>query len=365
MTLALFFACAPETPDRGGAAVDDDPVESRDEAGEQESDDEEAEDDELPEVEDDEDDDAVVADAWLPDALGCGEAFVAEVEVTNTGAATWTREEGYKLGAVDDADPFFGEDPRVWLDEDDVVLPGERHVFAFELTAPASAGTYTTDWRMVHEHVQWFGETVTAEVEVACTGGSVWDPLTSASVQPGFADKDVDGGSFSSAGWQVTGNQDQLVLVLDQPITGPGTLEIDVTNFDPHTQYASDKHQVLNLYTSGDGSQAVFDSDEAWWNLRTGTNYGTGVKFLASGRGGDERYEERCIEDASWDPSDVHTWRVVWDDSVVDLYLDGTRLSQLPFDGRISPLQYVFLGKDNVYVSQVGPIWSNLRVTWE
>ena len=138
-----------------------------------------------------------------------------------------------------------------------------------------------------------------------------------------------------------------------------------MTNFDPVTQYTSDKHQIINMYTSNDGSQAVFDTDEAWWNIRTGTNYYTGFKFLASPRGGDEREEVRLIESATWNPADLHTFRVEWDSADVHVYLDGVYLDTLAFDGRIEPLQTIFVGKDNVYLGQVGPIYSNLRVTYE
>ncbi len=189
------------------------------------------------------------------------------------------------------------------------------------------------------------------------------DPLTDASVAPGFATKDVDGGSFSSDGWQATGGSDQLVIGLDVPIAGDGTVEIDVTNFDA-SQYSAAKHQIVNLYTTDNGSQDVFDTNEAWWNIRTGTNYGTGLKFLASANGGDEREEVRLIEDASWDVGAVYTWTVTWDSDFITLGLDGDLLTTLAFDGRVSPLQYVFVGKDNVYVGQTGPIYSNLRVTY-
>lgn len=115
---------------------------------------------------------AEIVAAKLPAALACGQPFAAEVTVRNAGAATWTRAHGYKLGAVDDSDPLYAADTRVWLADGDVVAPGDLHTFAFELVAPAVAGSYTTDWRMVHEGVQWFGETASQQVEVACEGGA-------------------------------------------------------------------------------------------------------------------------------------------------------------------------------------------------
>jgi hypothetical protein len=113
-------------------------------------------------------DDAVVVAADLPAEIGCRGSAAARVRVRNTGTATWTRSEGYKLGAVDDADPLYVGDTRVWLAEDVRVPPGAEHEFTFTLTAPGAAGTYVTDWQMVHEGVRWFGAIARAQVVVTC-----------------------------------------------------------------------------------------------------------------------------------------------------------------------------------------------------
>ena len=117
------------------------------------------------------------------------------------------------------------------------------------------------------------------------------------------------------------------------------------------------------MYTSDNGSQDVFSSAEAWWNIRTGTNYGTGFKLLAAPHGGDSREEARIMENASWNPADTHTFTVTWDAQTIDIYLDGTIVESLPFYGQTDPIQHIFVGKDNVYDGQVGPIYSNLCVT--
>ena len=363
----LALGCAPtdyasaEHPQRGDHDRPADSAGVLDDTGSH-ADDEPAEDTGDPPLDEDA---AVIVTSDLPTALACADTTTGSVTVRNTGSATWTRDAGYKLGAVDDEDPFYSSDTRVWLPDGVAVPTGDSYTFEFPLVGPDAPATYTTDWRMVHEGVHWFGETVSASVVVECAGGSVVDPLTEAALQDGFADKQISGGSFTADGWQTTGAYDQLVLVLDTAIHGAGSLEIDVRNFDPTTQYSSDKHQIINLYTSEDGSQAVFDTDEAWWNIRTGMNYGTGVKLLAAAMGGDSREEVRLIASASWDPSDVYTWRVDWDDSAVRVSLDGTELDSLGFSGRTQPLTTVFLGRDNVYEGQVGPIYSNLRVSWE
>ena len=308
-------------------------------------------------------DDADVVISNLPSAMDCGEVVSVSVVMRNTGTATWTRAAGYKLGALGDSDALYGPDPRVWLPEDVEVPPGETYVFDFELTAPSSAMEVLTDWQMVHEGVRWFGESTRSTVEVTCSEWTHCDPLTSPDAVTGFSGKDVSGGSFSGSGWQTTGDDDQLVIEIADPLTGSARIEIDVTNFDPHTQYSRDKHQIFNAYTSDNGSQDVFDTNEAWRNFRTGTNYGTGFKLLASPNGGDAREESRHHADSTWSPSDVHSFAVEWDASEIDLYLNDEHLQTFDYSGRVRPIQYVFIGTDNVYGAQVGPIYSNLCVT--
>jgi len=113
-------------------------------------------------------DDAVFHATTLPASLNCGESHAAAISMRNTGSATWTRSEGYKLGTVDDSDPFYTRDTRVWLQEEDVVEPGEAWTFEFEVVAPDTSGVYTTDWQMVREGAHWFGETLSQEITVSC-----------------------------------------------------------------------------------------------------------------------------------------------------------------------------------------------------
>ncbi|MDP2341949.1 MAG: hypothetical protein Q8O67_13410 [Deltaproteobacteria bacterium] len=112
------------------------------------------------------DDDAAILTATLPGSIVCGESAVVSVSVENRGSLAWTRET-HKLGAVNDSDPLFGPDPRVYLPAGVVVATGERFSFEFTLQA-VNAGVVTTDWQMVHEGVRWFGETVSAQVVVEC-----------------------------------------------------------------------------------------------------------------------------------------------------------------------------------------------------
>lgn len=114
-------------------------------------------------------DDALVVGTDLPMSLTCGESAEGRVVMRNTGFVTWSMDDGYKLGAVDDSDPFLSEGTRILLTEHVTIPSGDVWSFEFELTAPDVPGLYVTDWRMVHEGIHWFGETHTQEIEVTCS----------------------------------------------------------------------------------------------------------------------------------------------------------------------------------------------------
>ena len=114
-------------------------------------------------------DNAQVVAADLPAAMSCGSTYAASVTMRNTGTTTWTNPDGngYKLGTVDDSDPFFPL-TRVYLPADVAVAPGQSFRFTMTLTAPSVPGTYVTDWRMVREFVYWFGQVAARSVSVTC-----------------------------------------------------------------------------------------------------------------------------------------------------------------------------------------------------
>jgi hypothetical protein len=113
-------------------------------------------------------DDARILKLDFPDELACGEEARVSLGVRNIGGATWHRDAGYKLGTVDDQDPFYSGSTRVWLPPEVEVGPQEAYFFEFDLIAPDTPGTYHTDWQMVREHVHWFGETGEEEITVHC-----------------------------------------------------------------------------------------------------------------------------------------------------------------------------------------------------
>jgi hypothetical protein len=167
----------------------------------------------------DDDDPAPVQDAaqilssTLPSSLECGEVFAASVTVQNTGLATWSHAGSYKLGMVDDDDPFYGSDTRILLSPEASVVPGSTWTFEFDLVAPATGGDLVTDWQMVHEGVQWFGNEASSNVSVECPPPSVagWAIIACARNGSEICDDE----SFS-----VDGNGSQYGLLCDQATGG-------------------------------------------------------------------------------------------------------------------------------------------------
>jgi hypothetical protein len=75
----------------------------------------------------------------------------------NTGQCTWTAGGGYKLGSQSPPDNASWGTGRVLLDAGDSIAPGQSKTFTLNATAPAAAGEYAFEWRMVRDGVAWFG----------------------------------------------------------------------------------------------------------------------------------------------------------------------------------------------------------------
>ncbi len=130
---------------------------------------------------------AEIVSATIPASIGVGQRAPVSVVVRNTGQATWTRSDGFKLGAIDDsrgdaARLMPGGGVRVYLPRGARVAPGQTHTFAFEIEGPARSGTLRPAWRMVHEAVRWFGQR--AEATVTVTAGAPPPPPSPRTLAP-------------------------------------------------------------------------------------------------------------------------------------------------------------------------------------
>ncbi len=103
-----------------------------------------------------------------PSTVSAGQTFSATVTMKNTGSDNWTPDgwfnNGYLLGSQNPQDNQRWGIGRV--DLANTVTPGQTATFNFSATAPQSAGTYPFDWKMVHENVEWFGDTCTKTITV-------------------------------------------------------------------------------------------------------------------------------------------------------------------------------------------------------
>ncbi len=73
----------------------------------------------------------------------------------NTGNTTWSTAGGYKLGSQNPENGTTWGLNRVALPGN--VIPGQTVTFSFNITAPAAAGTYNFQWRIVREGIAWIG----------------------------------------------------------------------------------------------------------------------------------------------------------------------------------------------------------------
>ena len=93
-----------------------------------------------------------------------GQTFGVTIVMRNNSEGNWVRSEEYKLGSQNPQDNVTWRDGRVALPAA-VIGPGETATFRFDATAPSSPGRYNFQWRMLREHVTWFGDS-TPNVEI-------------------------------------------------------------------------------------------------------------------------------------------------------------------------------------------------------
>lgn len=125
-------------------------------------------------------DDAVFVSQSVPASMVAGQTYTASVTMRNTGNTTWTSGTNYKLGSYNPMDnTTWRAINRVELAG--TVPPGQSHTFSFSITAPAAAGTYNFQWKMVKEFVAWFGSP-SANLAVSVTGSTTPPPTPSVEI---------------------------------------------------------------------------------------------------------------------------------------------------------------------------------------
>jgi Ig-like domain from next to BRCA1 gene/Carbohydrate binding domain len=92
--------------------------------------------------------------------MAADQKYTVSVIMKNTGTATWTAANNYRLGSQNPQDNrvWLRTTNRVYLAGGDSIAPGQQKTFTFDVTAPSAAGTYHFQWKMLREMVAWFGD---------------------------------------------------------------------------------------------------------------------------------------------------------------------------------------------------------------
>jgi len=119
---------------------------------------------------------AVFVSQTVPATLSPGAPQPVSITMKNSGATTWNRAAGFKLGTHNPQDnTLWTGGTRIQLPVEAQVRPGQTWTFNFNIKAPNTPGAYNFRWRMVRELVEWFGE-LTPNVVIQVGGSATLCP---------------------------------------------------------------------------------------------------------------------------------------------------------------------------------------------
>ncbi len=98
--------------------------------------------------------DAAFVTQTVPTTMVANTTYQVSVTIKNTGNTVWTQAGNYKLGSQN---PAYWGVTRVLLNSNETINPNQTKTFSFTVTAPATAGSYNFQWKMLKEGVEWFG----------------------------------------------------------------------------------------------------------------------------------------------------------------------------------------------------------------
>jgi RHS repeat-associated protein len=91
----------------------------------------------------------------VPATMSPGHTYPVTIVMQNTGTTTWTAHGDRGLAS---ANPLANNTwNAVRIDQPTTTAPGQTASYTFQVTAPASEGTYNFQWKMVQDQIEWFG----------------------------------------------------------------------------------------------------------------------------------------------------------------------------------------------------------------
>lgn len=103
----------------------------------------------------------------VPTTMEAGRSYTVKMKFTNTGNTTWSASTGYALGSWNPESNMRWGVARVAMPKD--VIPQLPAFFEFTVIAPSLPGTYSFQWRLLEEGVEWFGG-ASPELQITVTG---------------------------------------------------------------------------------------------------------------------------------------------------------------------------------------------------
>lgn len=214
-----------------------------------------------------------VSQSNVPKLLEKNQTVSVSVTMKNTGTTTWTKQDLFALGSVDD-DNSLGV-VKVELEENEAIQPNQEKTFTFNITAPNTSGVFNFRWRMTKEDEIPFGQLSPSEKVIIlasneylddCDSKEGWNPsslqLNNSDNLQGTATLEFNGTAtdeFSktfTTPYSVTGSRQDIILQFWYYVSDP-------TQFDTANQ--------VEISSSGGP-----DTDEYNWslsNLKSGWNF--------------------------------------------------------------------------------------------
>ena len=115
--------------------------------------------------------DAIFVSQNVPTSMVAGVSYPVRLVFLNIGSTTWTAASNHRVGSQNAQDNTTWGMNRVPVPQ--AVAPGSTMTLDFTVTAPATAGTYAFQWKMVNDGISWFGGTST-NVNVTVSAATGW-----------------------------------------------------------------------------------------------------------------------------------------------------------------------------------------------
>jgi PKD repeat protein len=108
---------------------------------------------------------ATVVSDTIPSVMNASQSYPVNITMKNDGTTIWNETYSYRLGNWNIDAYEFNMSGRLYITGS--VNPGSNYIFNFTMTAPPVNGTYTPQFRMLRESVEWFGETLNHTIVVS------------------------------------------------------------------------------------------------------------------------------------------------------------------------------------------------------